>query len=113
MADVTSPLAIQFCNNDIRTAADAEAQLYYKAKDILSRWSANGQNITALIPNDSTIIDDGSQATATPKPDGRPPITGAMVNNIIARLNEFVTDMEAAGNAKLNTIIGVSVNPQR
>jgi hypothetical protein len=106
---VTNVQAIKFCDEDIRPAADALSQLYYRAKDLLARWSANGQNIVALVPNDATVVND----TATTGPDGRPPITGAHINNIIARLDEFVTDYEASGSAKLNTVTAVAVNTTR
>ncbi len=86
-------------------------QDYYKFKVALALWSANGQNITALVPNDSSPVADGSELTNA-RPDGRSPITGAHVNNVIARMNEHVVDMEASGNAKLNTLLAVCVNPQ-
>jgi hypothetical protein len=105
---ITNPQAIKFANEDIRPAADALSQLYYRAKDILARWSANGQNVTALFaPFDGTLVMDKASVAPT---DGRPPITTAQVNNIISRLNEFVVDYEAGGNAKLNTVTAVAVN---
>jgi hypothetical protein len=107
---VTNSQAINFCNEEVRPAADRLAQLYNDAKDVLLKFSANGQNIQALIPNDSTVVNDGSELTATPRPDGRPPITGAHVWNIVTRLNEFVIDYEAGSNAKLNTVVAVAVN---
>lgn len=77
---VTNTQAIKFCNEDIRVAAEMYVQLYNRTLDILARWSANGQNITALIPNDSTVIDDGAEVGHTPQPDGRPPLTGLFLD---------------------------------
>lgn len=93
---------IKFCNEKIRPAADALVQLALGAQAILLLWNQRGG--VAAIPNDSTVIADGSPA------DGRNALTGAMVSNIIARLNEFSTDQTANSNAKLNTEIAVAVN---
>ncbi len=97
-----TPADITFCNQKIRPAADALVQLALSAQAIILLWNARGG--TAAIPNDGTVIVDGSPA------DGRPPITGAMVSNIIARLSEFSTDQTANSNAKLDTEIAVAVN---
>lgn len=94
---------IQFCNQYVRPFADKRAQAYYAAKSLLTMWNARGG--ATAIPNDSTAVADGSPA------DGRPGITGAMVNNIINRASEIVTDYEANSNAKLNTVLQVAVNP--
>ena len=104
MADITNSQAVTFANEEIRTAANDLAQLYYRAKRVLQRWTALGG--ASLIANsaDDTIID----GSAT---DGRPIIDGADANNIINRLTEFVADMEDSTNAKLNTVLAVAPNP--
>lgn len=103
---VDDSTAIAFSNEEIRTAADDLGQLYYKAKAVTTRWYALGG--TSLIPNSvGDTIQDGAAH------DGRPVIDGAKVNNVMNRLLEFVTDMEAGGNAKLNTVLQVAVNPNR
>ena len=104
---VTDTSAIAFCNKYVRTAADERAKDYYRAKITVNQWFA--QNMSALIPNDSTAVNDGAQQ---PNGDGRPVITGAMVNNIITRCQDIITDFEATSNAKLNTVLQVAVNPQ-
>lgn len=94
--------SIKFCNEKIRPSADALVQLFYASSEILDLWNAMGGVLA--IPNDGTVIVDGSPG------DGRRAITGAMVNNIIARLFEYHNDQSASGNAKLNTEIAVAVN---
>jgi hypothetical protein len=102
--DITNPEAVKFCNEKVRTSADKLGQLYYVAKAVSQEWTAN--SLGSIITNSAD--DDVIDGSAT---DGRHPITGADANNIINRLTEFVTDMEANTNAKLNTVLGVAVNP--
>jgi len=104
MADITNAQAITFSNEQIRPAANSLAQLYYEAKRVSQQWTALG--MSSLITNsvDDTMIDGAAT-------DGRPLIDGADVNNIVNRLTEFITDMEASGNAKLNTVLAVAPNP--
>lgn len=105
MANVTDPAAIKFSNEKIRVAADTLESVYWTAKRVITEWFATG--INTKFPNDSTaVVEDGSDR------DGRKIIHGADVHNIITRLQEFVTDYEAASNAKLNTVSRVSVNGQ-
>jgi len=100
---ITDPQAVRFCNEKIRSAADNLAQAYNHANRVVNEWTSFGG--VALIPNDAG--EDVIDGSAT---DGRPPITGADVNNIINRLSERLTDYEAGGNAKLNTILRVAPN---
>jgi hypothetical protein len=104
MPSVTNPQAITFCNQAIRPLFDKLMQTYYYSIAIESAWTAQG--LAALIPNDSSAIVDGSAQ------DGRPPITGANVNILIANAQTIINLFEA--NSKLifnQTLIG-SVNPQ-
>ena len=98
----TNPQVIAFCNAHARPMADSMASNYWTAKKIVTEW--NSLNLAALILNDGTLIADGSAT------DGRSPITGQMVTNLIVRATEIVTDYEAASAAKLSTITQVSVN---
>lgn len=100
---ITNPTAIGFCNTYARPDADAMLSSYNTAKTVVNYWNAN--NISALIPNDSTLVADGAGVT-----DSRSPITGAMVNNVITRAEEIIADYEANGNAKLNTVENLAVN---
>ena len=60
--------------------------------------------MSTKFPNDASPVMDGAQT------DGRPVITGAMVNNIVNRAQEIITDYEATSSAKLNTVAQVQVN---
>lgn len=106
MADITNPQDVAFCNDRLRVAADKLAQAYYFANATLDVWFANGHS--SSIPNNAndTVI-DGSLT------DGRPILTGQDVHTMMSRISEIVTDYEASGNAKLNTVLAVSVNPDR
>lgn len=103
--EITDPYAVAFSNEKIRQGADRLAQMYYMAKAITQEWTANPQLATAIAYDNPGVIVDGSAT------DGRNPVTGIEANNIITRLGEFVSDMEANGNAKLNTVLGVAVRP--
>ncbi len=105
MADITDPTAVAFCNENVRVAANQLAQAYNNATAIVAQWTAlGGASFIANEPLDEVI--DGAQN------DGRPVINGADVNNIINRLAEIITDFEAGGSAKLNTILQVAPHPQ-
>ena len=103
MADITDPQAIRFCNERVRLAANRLAQAYNFAKEVSAEWNAHGGD--KLVPNTDDPVIDGSAI------DGRPPITGTKVNLLVNRLSELITDYEANGNAKLNTILAVSPKP--
>jgi hypothetical protein len=75
---------------------------YWSAKKLLSNWNALA--MSTKFPNDASPVMDGAQT------DGRPVITGAMVNNIVNRAQEIITDYEATSSAKLNTVAQVQVN---
>lgn len=104
MAAISNPEAVAFSNNMARKMADAMAQSYYSAKVIVNTW--NGDSISAIIPNTSDLIVDGSAQ------DGRNPATGASVTNIITRAMEIVADYEANSNAKLNTVLAMAVDTE-
>lgn len=105
MATIQKAESVKFCNEKVRVSADKLAQLYYLAKAVSQEWTAT-QMGNDIVYNNTDLVVDGSET------DGRHPITGVDVNNIINRLTEFVTDMEAGGSAKLNTILAVAVNPR-
>jgi hypothetical protein len=105
MPDITNPQAVLFCNQRVRPASDKLAQAYYDATAVLNEWTSFGG--TTLIPNTADPVIDGSAQ------DGRSPITGADVSNLVNRLSELTTDYNASGAAKLNTVLKVAVNPQR
>ena len=102
MPDIVNPVAVKFCNEKIRPAAETLAQAYYTLKRLLDEWSA--LNLANVVTNTADPVVDGAMA------DGRPPLTGARANTIITRATEFVADLEANSAAKLNSVIRVSVN---
>jgi len=104
MADITSPQAVKFCNEQARRIADSYAGLYYFAKEVTDIWTAQG--IGALIPNDASVIVDGSVQ------DGRATITGAMVNGLITNLQALISDLEANSKLKLNGLMKIAVSPR-
>jgi hypothetical protein len=99
---ITNVQAVKFCNEKVRPAADALGQAYETLRRLKMEWDAT--LMANLIPNDTTVIADGADT------DGRKPITGQMVYNILNRGFEYMTDQEANFNAKLNTIKQVTVN---
>ena len=100
----TNKQAVKFSNEKIRIAADKLAQAYYFAKLVRDEWFAN--NMGAVFPAEETV-DDGASA------DGRQPVTGNNILLVVGRCEEIIADMEANGNAKLNTLLSVATNPQR
>lgn len=106
---ITDAEAISFANEKIRPLSDMAARFYNFAREVNDEWVA--RSMSTKITNTSDIIEDGSHPTATPSPDGRPSITGIQATNIINRGTDIITDYEAAGNAKLNTVLQVSPNP--
>jgi hypothetical protein len=106
MAGITNPEVVAFCNQRVREAADRLAQTYFLAKAVTAEWFANNLS-TAIAYDNGDLVVDGSAI------DGRHPISGIDVNNLITRLMELTADYEASSNAKLNTILAVAVNPER
>ena len=102
---IDNPQAIKFCNERVRVAANRFVDLYWWAKLVSQEWAAQG--IGALIPNDTSVILDGSAT------DGRSILTGADVNALAARVAEFIANLEADSNLKLNQIHKVAVNTER
>jgi hypothetical protein len=104
MAEITNAEAVKFCNEKIRVAADRLARAYYFAKQVKDEWYAN--NMGTLFPEGDGPVVDGSAT------DGRHPLMRDDVVLLINRCEDLITDYEANSNAKLNTVLNVSVNPQ-
>jgi len=102
---ITNPRAVSFSNEKIRTAADKLAQAYYTAKAVMQEYYA--ENLGELYTPLGDTIEDGSLT------DGRKRITANDALLLITRCSDLVADMEANNNAKLNTVLKVSVNPTR
>jgi hypothetical protein len=115
---ITSPVAVAFSNTRIRVAADLLAQLDNFAGAVLNEWAANGG--TALFPNTTAVLQDGAAPNGIDATggDGRPVITGAMVNNVINRLTELRSATATTGLALgvagvRTTVLQVAVNTTR
>lgn len=111
---ITNPEAVRFCNERVRVVADRLAQAYYFAKSVLDEWNANNYGGTILSNSDpSAVIRDQASPSddVGTGGDGRKVITTNDVHNLINRCSDLVTDHEAGGGAKRNTILNVAVNP--
>jgi hypothetical protein len=80
--------------SDVIRSARIKHLAYHRDQFIIARWYAE---FSGQIPNDDTPVADG--------------LTGQQITNIIVRATENTSDMEAGGNAKLNTILQVSDLP--
>ena len=101
---ITDPQAVRFCNETIRPAADRIVGLYYTLKRMQQQWVAEGMG--AKLPNDGQVVEDGAPA------DGRPQLDTTQVNGLATWVTAFLSDMEANDNLKLNTALGIAVNPR-
>lgn len=104
MATTNNPQAISFVNQKARPMADTMAQLYLTSKSIVAFWNAN--SVSAVVPNDSTVILDGAAT------DGRQIVTGQAITAIVTEAMAVISHYEASTNAVLNQIEAVAVNGQ-
>jgi len=104
MADITNVQAVRFSNEVIRPLANDYAQLYYRASLARDRWVAEGMGDLITSGADDEII-DGSQT------DGRPGITGQMVNQLLTNVQALLTDLENNTNMKLNVLLQIAPHP--
>jgi hypothetical protein len=104
MADpINDPELINYANTQIRPLCDHLIQASTLIQSVLSLWSARAY--ANRFPNDNTIaLEDGSPS------DGRPPITSADVNGVIAIALQVVALQSANNNANLAQILRVAVN---
>lgn len=100
---ITDQAAIKFSNEQVRRCADQMGRFYYLAKQMVDTWNANSYSV--IFPNDDTLVADGATQ------DGRKPVTGAHVNEMVFAATQFVASFEQGSNAILNNVLQVSVNP--
>lgn len=100
---IDNPQAVKFCNEHVRVLADRVAGIAVQIQSFGAMFAAKG--LAELIPNDETPIDDGS------KSDGRTPITGADVWEMLA-LAKTLGEMATGPDSKIATVLKVSVNPR-
>jgi hypothetical protein len=91
MSEITEGAAITYVRDDVKTYAAAALELYYNGKRLVNEWY--GRNVGGII------------TTNFPCPVGDQALTGNEVSLVISRASEYVADLEASGNAKLNTLI--------
>ena len=114
MADITNAEAIAFCDQKLRVCADAMLTAYRTAEALADYWHAN--SISSLIDNDAADdVKDGANPVSGAA-DGRQPLTGAAVHNLVTRAGELssadltLTAEPLWGAFALNTILQVAVN---
>lgn len=103
MPPITNPEAVRFANERSRPLADLVAGAFQAIQAYWQAWDAKG--LGAVIPNDSSVIADGSDA------DGRTPITGADLHQLKSLCDDLVM-MGVGENTKIPTVLKVSVNPR-
>lgn len=99
---IDSPQAIRIANEEIRRVADTLVSCYLTCKTFDQKRIA--ADYGSIIPNTTEKIMDGSDV------DGRLEIVGVQAHYVMARVAEFLALMEESGNARLNTVLPVSVN---
>ena len=104
---ITSPVAIQFCNQKVRPICNYIASIDVTISSILNEWNAGGYS--ALFPNDATSVVQDTSVTPAPG-DGRNPIDGANVQAVITFLQTVQTALAANSNADRNIVNICAVN---
>lgn len=91
MAEFTEEAAHAFVRAEVKEYAQRALELYYLGKMISQQWF--GRNMGSII------------TTGWACPIAEQALTGNDVLNLINRVSEYVADLEAGSNAKLNTLI--------
>jgi hypothetical protein len=118
MANITDPATINFSNTKIRNLAGVLAGVYIAAKQRLAldggSTSDGSTTINALLTaNPTEFLDDGSLTGGSfgnGQPDGRSPIQGQDVLNVLAVCEAVVAMVEANSNQVLDQLSKVVVN---
>ncbi len=90
----TNAQAVAWANQRARPLADLLVSTYLTCKAFVQQWTAQG--VATVIPNDSTLIADGSAV------DGRAPMTDAQVNILFAHAGDLIAYFEGATGAPVN-----------
>ena len=91
MSEITENAAITYVREDVKAYASAALEAYYQAKRLVNEWY--GRDMGSII----TLV--------FACPVGDQALTGNEVSLVISRASEYVADLEASSNAKLNTLI--------
>jgi len=100
---ITDPQVKKFADEQVRPLADKVARMTVAIQAFVQTFEAKA--LGNLIPNDATVIDDGAST------DGRTPITGADVHQMLELATDLVA-MASGENTKMPTVLKVAVNPQ-
>ena len=106
MAQIDNAQAIRFANEEARVAADALLRAYRTAKVLVQDYYGKSGLSQTFVTGIADTIQDGADS------DGRSIITGNEVLNLITFASNFIADLEASNNTKLNVLLGVAVNGQ-
>ena len=102
----TNPQAIRVCNDKVRPCADRFGQLFNYCKALQAEAVAEGW--TGMFAGGAgNTVSDGADS------DGRTVVTDADVLAFITDVSTFITDLEAASNARRNRALKIAVNPER
>jgi hypothetical protein len=110
MANV-NPQAVSWANTRARVLADLLESAYLSCKKYKAEWDAQG--LSAVIPNDATLVADGSAV------DGRPPCKNSTCNDLYTRATDFITWYEGGSGPTVtgggtfgvaNTVRAIEVN---
>jgi len=104
MASITNVQAVTWSNIMARGLFDRICQFHNFYQIALAEFQQQG--LATLIPNDGTqLVVDGSAS------DGRPPITGATINILLANAATLDAVLTANSNLVYNQTLQGSVNP--
>lgn len=87
---ITDPRAIKFTNEAIRPLAERLRDLKNDLDDVAVRWNAE---IAPLVPNDTSVLEDGRAA------QGDSVLTGADITNFVTVLLALKTRLGQSGVA--------------
>lgn len=87
---ITNPQAIAFVNQNIRPRAEQIRALKAQIDADLTQWYAG---MSALIPNDSSAVEDGREA------EGVSRLVGSDVVNVLSQLVALQSQLDGSGVA--------------
>jgi hypothetical protein len=85
MPNITDVLVINWANNRARTIADKFMQLSYDMQAYVADYGTAGIAAALVADGPTGLIQDGSAT------DGRTPVVGTDLQNLIAGINQIVT----------------------
>jgi hypothetical protein len=101
---INQPQIKKFANDKARRLADLLGGAYLSCRSVVTIWDT--RNLIAMVPDTDDVIVDGSAE------DGRPPMTGKQLRDLIATARSFCSRMEFNSNEELTRFMAVAVNPE-